>query len=85
METMTSSSTPPVSAEPDNYDEFSMHQDLLFSDSLKVGFVPYLYVTSNYPVCANALRPTSLPSHQEVLFSSQVWCRKGAFLSYAHY
>ncbi|WOG90874.1 hypothetical protein DCAR_0310120 [Daucus carota subsp. sativus] len=32
---MTSSTAPPLSHEPDNYDEFSMHQDLLFSDSLK--------------------------------------------------
>lgn len=43
---MTSSTAPPLSHEPDNYDEFSMHQDLLFSDSLKVGVVPYLYHTS---------------------------------------
>lgn len=32
METMTSS----TAREPDNFDEFSMHQELLFSDSLKV-------------------------------------------------
>ncbi|XP_074354419.1 protein ABIL2-like isoform X2 [Apium graveolens] len=35
MGTMTSSTTLPHFQELDNYDEFSMHQDLLFSDSLK--------------------------------------------------
>ncbi|KAK1392207.1 hypothetical protein POM88_011263 [Heracleum sosnowskyi] len=35
METMTSSTAPPLSGEPDNFDDFSMHQELLFSDSLK--------------------------------------------------
>ncbi|KAK1366445.1 ABL interactor-like protein 3 [Heracleum sosnowskyi] len=35
METMTSSTTLPHFQALDDYDEFSMHQDLLFSDSLK--------------------------------------------------
>lgn len=53
---MTPSTKLPHFQSLDNYDEFSMHQDLLFSDSLKVGFCPRILLHQSN-LCANKSRP----------------------------